>query len=111
MKTLIAAALIASAALSAVPASAQVASGAAAAIAHFNRDLVPAERVVASASSGAVASTRSTASGRVQARFNADYDGQDDVRGQRRATVTSGRHAPAAAAIFASIAAAQAEDE
>ncbi|WP_179379444.1 hypothetical protein [Jannaschia marina] len=88
MKTLIASALVATAALAA-PAAAQVAQGPAAAIAHFNADFDTQDgiRVLKSDGNGVTVSTRS---GAAFGLFNGQADSQDGVRGLNGATAYSG---------------------
>ena len=112
MKTFIAPAAIALLAAVAAPAAAQqVSSGALGAIAHFNQDHDSQDdRVVIVPGSGVGLSTRSGAFSEAQARFNLDFDGQDDLRRTSGGTIVSG--APdRAQTIFARIAAESAENE
>ena len=110
MKTLIASALVATAALTGV-ASAQVGTGSAAALAHFNQDYDAGDRLVLNGEdNGVQVSTRSGIVGDVFDRFNAQADSQDDVFGLNGATLVSGTPAYGAG-IFADIAAESAEDE
>jgi len=107
--TITAIALAATAALSA-PATAQVAPGALGAIAHFNQDFDTAnQRVTIASGSGVDFSTRTGVS-LAQARFNADFDGQDNVRKVSGGT-SFGGDASRAQSVFARIAAESAENE
>ncbi|WP_179379088.1 hypothetical protein [Jannaschia marina] len=91
MKTLIASALLATAALAA-PAAAQVASGSAAAIAHFNADFDTQDgvRVLKAGGNGVTVSTRSGGTGVAFGHFNGQADSQDGIRGLNGATAYSG---------------------
>lgn len=111
MKTVFASALIAVAAL-AVPATAEVASGSAAAVAHFNQDYDSQDnrRTLRNVDNSTFVSTRSGNLDVVYGKFNADYDGQDNVRGQNGVTVISNQPSYGAG-IFADIRRANAEDE
>ncbi len=106
MKTVIASALVAAAALTAAPVAAQqVSTGAASAIAHFNQDHDSQDnRValdVASVDAGVDISTRSdNATSFAFARFNQDADTQDGIRGVNGATTFNASPASGAAAIF-----------
>ena len=97
MKTVLA--VLALASTAALPAAAApISTGPAAAIAHFNMDADgQGERISAGQGSATVAaSTRAnTGLGQVYARFNADQDGSDGLRGLQGATAVSG--APVAA--------------
>ncbi|WP_281825678.1 hypothetical protein [Jannaschia rubra] len=110
MKTFLAAALLA---LGTLPATAGIATGPAAAIAHFNMDADSQEdRItpVAVDASAAMASTRAARTLAVQDHFNRDADTANGHRGLNGTTSVAG--APAHGAdIFARIRAAQAEDE
>ncbi|MEM9798462.1 MAG: hypothetical protein AAF919_18370 [Pseudomonadota bacterium] len=78
-----------------------------AAIAHFNQSLESGDRIVLT---DAVASSRTNAQSGIFAQFNADADGQDDLRGLNGATLVSG--APAVGGdIFAAIRAEGLENE
>ncbi|CTQ50941.1 hypothetical protein [Jannaschia donghaensis] len=103
--------LIAAAALTA-PVYAEVATGPAAAIAHFNQDADSQDgrSILTDGSTGVTVSTRSGNTGAAFDLFNAQADSQDDVRGQNGGTSFSGR-APVASDIFSDIAAASSEDE
>jgi len=111
MTTLSASALIAVAALT-VPATAQVAPGAAAAIAHFNQDADSQDdrRSLRNVGSTTFVSTRSGNFEAVYDRFNAAYDSQDNVRGQVGVTLISNQPS-IGADIFDAIRRANAEDE
>ncbi|UWQ17122.1 hypothetical protein [Jannaschia sp. M317] len=91
MKTLIISALVASAALTGA-ASAQVGSGAAAAIAHFNQDVNVANDAVSLINldgDRVVVSSRSGGLGAVFALFNSDADVANDFTGQNGATLVA----------------------
>ncbi|CTQ48481.1 hypothetical protein [Jannaschia donghaensis] len=109
MKTITAALL--AAALTA-PAYAEVATGPAAAIAHFNQDADSQDgrSILTDGGTGVTVSSRSGNSGVAFAIFNADADSQDDIRGLNGATRYSGQPTRAAD-IFADIAAESAQDE
>lgn len=102
MKTLI---LAAAAALISAPAFANVDG----AIAHFNAAKDNGEQVVLVGGEGPVVSTRSGNSS-VQARFNADFDTQDNARKTGPVTVADGSQ-DTASAIFLRIQAEGAENE
>ena len=111
MKTLLISAALAATALTGA-ASAQVAPGAAAAIAHFNADYDSSgeiDRIPA----GADGTTVSTRSGNIGTAFdirNASVDSSGELRGLNGATLVSGEPAYAAD-IFARIKAESAENE
>ncbi len=111
MTRILATALLAALALTGT-ASAQVGAGPAAAIAHFNQDADSQDgrRLIRAGTDAVSVSSRSGALGDVFARFNADHDGQDDVRGLDGATLVQGSPAHAAD-IFARVRAESAGDE
>ncbi|CUH40693.1 hypothetical protein JSE7799_03428 [Jannaschia seosinensis] len=89
MKTIVASALIAAAALAGLPATAQVAAGPAGAIAHFNLDRTNSEdlRLPEGRTAGTVVSTRSeSVRAAVYDHFNGDADSSADLRGLNGAT-------------------------
>ncbi|SDZ38903.1 hypothetical protein SAMN05444004_112113 [Jannaschia faecimaris] len=109
IKNIAATALIALGA--AVPATADVAAGSAAAISHFNQsaDSVNGTNVLKQ-DAGVSVSTRSGQNLEAYSIFNADADTQDGIRGLNGATLYSGTPSNGAA-IFAAINAASAQDE
>lgn len=111
MKTLIASAIVAAAALTA-PAFAEVGAGSAAAIAHFNQDFDTQDgiRVLKSGGNGTTVSTRSGQSLTAFGIFNANADTQDGIRGLNGATSFSGQPS-VASDIFARIRAESQTDE
>lgn len=111
MKTLIISALVASAALTGA-ASAQVGSGAAAAIAHFNQDIdsVNDKRTVPTTDGLTTVSTRSGALSVAYEILNGSQDSQADKRGLNGATLVSGEPA-FGAEIFERLRAESLEDE
>ena len=112
MKTLLICALVASAALTGA-ASAQVGSGAAAAVMHFNADqdmTSEIRRIPADGFDGTTVSTRSGNLGKAFDVRNASVDSTGELRGLNGATLISGEPAYAAD-IFARIKAESAENE
>ncbi|WP_179379439.1 hypothetical protein [Jannaschia marina] len=95
----------------AAPATADVAAGSAAAIAHFNQTADSQDGVrVLKTGAGAAVSTRSGQNLEAYRVFNRNADSQDGIRGLNGATLYDGTPSRAAA-IFSDIAAASAEDE
>ncbi|MEM9796102.1 MAG: hypothetical protein AAF919_06415 [Pseudomonadota bacterium] len=113
MKTLIASALIAAAAVAGTAQAQQISTGAAAAIAHFNGDHDTQDNRIALSALSETGTSVSTRSGQLSGafgRFNADHDTQDNIRGQQGATLVSG--VPGVAqSIFDAIRAESLEDE
>ena len=112
MKTLIATALIAAAGLAA-PAAAQVAPGAAAALAHFNQSREVGDRTVLPAADNdyVTVSTRSARYAAIYDHFNRSAENRGDLIGQgANLTVASGSPAYGAD-ILARIAAERQEDQ
>ncbi|WP_298433246.1 hypothetical protein [uncultured Jannaschia sp.] len=111
MKTLIASALVAAAAFAA-PATAQVGSGTAAAIAHFNQSHDTQDNRIAlrGGVSNTFVSTRSASSDRAYAIFNAQADNVNALRGLYGQAGVSGTPAYGAE-IFARIQAESLEGE
>ena len=110
MKAIIASALVAATAFAGAASAQQVAPGALGAIAHFNESRQGGDVVSIRAASDAAISTRSDAATGAFARFNADADSQDGIRGVNGGTLYN--NAPAYGAdIFASLNAASLEDE
>jgi hypothetical protein len=110
MKTMIATALIATAAITGAASAQQVTPGALGAIAHFNESREGGDVISLKAASNGSVSTRASASGLAYERFNLDADSQDGIRGTQGATVVS--NSPVFGSdIFAAIRAANAENE
>jgi hypothetical protein len=91
MKTLLASALIATAALTGAASAQQVAPGAAGAIAHFNQDFdTRAEMRAVPAGDSVTVSTRSGVNGTAYEILNQSADTASELRGTEGATLVSG---------------------